>query len=160
MIEAFSSAVIRYIFLAGFTATIAGLGTAGTATTADARSHLNVSSVKAAISIENLNQPFIELAQLKLFKKKRRKKKSRILLNRKPKLLNRKSRSGVSSGKAASLGIIIRRVRRRIPGQLLDARLVKGRGGSLTYRLKILSPKGVMRNVIADAHTGAILGVR
>jgi len=37
---------------------------------------------------------------------------------------------------------------------------VKDRRGNLTYRLKILGTNGVMRNVTADAYTGAILGVR
>ncbi len=75
-------------------------------------------------------------------------------------LNNRQSNSAVSSGRAASLGSVARSVRRRVPGQLLDARLIKDRRGKLTYRLKILGRNGVMRNVTADAYSGAILGVR
>lgn len=73
---------------------------------------------------------------------------------------NQQSRKAVSAGKALSLSQVARNVRRRVPGQLLDAQLVNGRGGRLVYRLKILGKNGVMRNVTADAHSGGILSVR
>jgi len=101
---------------------------------------------------EKPSEEFLQLAQKRRIKKRRR--------NIIPGLNNRQSNSAISSGRAASLGTVARSVRQRFPGQLLDARLVKDRRGNLTYRLKILGPNGVMRNVIADAYTGAIIGVR
>lgn len=124
----------------------------GMASTASARVSQNVFSPQAVTLNEKPSEEFLQLAQKRRIKKRRR--------NIIPGLNNRQSNSAISSGRAASLGTVARSVRQRFPGQLLDARLVKDRRGNLTYRLKILGRNGVMRNVIADAYTGAIIGVR
>jgi len=120
--------------------------------TASARVSQKLFTPPAVTLNEKSPDAFLQLAQKRRIKKRRQ--------NKNRGLNNRQSNSAVSSGRAASLGTVARSVRRRFPGQLLDARLVKDRRGNLTYRLKILGANGVMRNVTADAYTGAILGVR
>jgi len=126
---------------------------------------------EAVVLKDKSPEDVIQLAQKKRFKQRRYQKRRFEQRRRndgykKPRrkkargLNNRQSNSAVSSGRAASLGNVARSVRRRVPGQLLDARLMKDRRGKLTYRLRILGRNGVMRNVTADAYTGAILGVR
>ncbi len=124
----------------------------GMASTVSARVSQNLPSPQAVTLNEKPSEEFLQLAQKRRIKKRRR----NIIRG----LNNRQSNSAISSGRAASLGTVARSVRQRFPGQLLDARLVKDRRGNLTYRLKILGRNGVMRNVIADAYTGAIIGVR
>ena len=120
--------------------------------TASARVSQKLFSPQTVTLNEKSPDAFVQLAQKRRIQKRRNKRRRG--------LNNRQSDSAVSSGRAASLGTVARSVRRRFPGQLLDARLMKDRRGKLTYRLKILGRNGVMRNVTADAYTGAILGVR
>jgi len=184
MMRAFSFISTRNLILAILIACITGLGTLGAASSALARSNVSFRSSKDVIlrngsyyghsnsartynyrknifqirnnqyrNQDDLNQYRYVKSRHKNRRRKGRNKKFRGLNNR-------QSRSAVSSGRAAELGKVVRRVRRQVPGQLLDARLMKNRQGRLTYRLKILSKNGVLRNVIADAYTGAILGIR
>ncbi len=142
----------RKLTVAAFLIAVAAFGMMAMASTAFARVSPELKSPQAVSLNKKSPDAFIQLAQKRRFQN-RRNKRSRGLNNR-------QSNSAVSSGKAASLGTVARSVRQRVPGQLLDARLVKDRRGNLTYRLKILGRNGVMRNVTADAYTGAIIGVR
>ena len=139
----------RNLIVATFLVAVA---TFGMTLTAFARVSQDLSSPPTVTLNKKSPEDLIQLTQKRRIKKRRR--------NITRGLNNRQSNSAISSGRAASLGTVARSVRRRFPGQLLDARLVKDRRGNLTYRLKILGPNGVMRNVTADAYTGAILGVR
>ncbi len=138
----------------------------GVKSTAFARVSPDQSISEAVVLKEKSPDAVIQLAQKKRSKKRRFERRRRNDGYKKPRrkksrgLNNRQSNSAVSSGRAASLGNVARSVRRRVPGQLLDARLMKDRRGNLTYRLRILGRNGVMRDVTADAYTGAILGVR
>ena len=149
MIEANSHTLARNLIVATLLAALAAFAMTSTAF---ARVSQDLFSPKTVTLNEKSPDAFLQLTQ------KRRIQKRRGIINRG--LNNRQSNSAISAGRAASLGTVARSVRRRFPGQLLDARLVKDRRGNLTYRLKILGPNGVMRNVTADAYTGAILGVR
>ena len=161
----------RNIFVAGFFTAAATLGVAGVAPTASARSYFNPPSSVITVQNEDKHESLTVLAQRDRIRKRRdrrkfqqrRRQKNRSFQRRRQKtrgFTNRQSNSAISAGRAASLGTVARSVRRRVPGQLLDARLMKDRRGNLTYKLKILSRNGVMRNVTADAYTGAILGIR
>ncbi len=154
MIRAFSFSVIRYLIAASFIVAAMAFGIMGMAPTAFARSYPNQITSEITAVKEEQRSEFITIAQRD--RKKRRGKKRRKARG----FTNQQSDNAVSSGRAASLGTVARRVRRRVPGQLLDARLMKNRRGNLIYRLKILSRNGVMRDVTADAYSGAILGVR
>jgi len=149
MIRANSHTLARNLIVAAFFVAIAAFSMTSTAS---ARVSEKLSSPQNVTLNDKSPEAFLQLAQQRRIKKRRR--------NKIRGLNNRQSNSAVSSGRAASLGTVARSVRRRFPGQLLDARLVKDRRGNLTYRLKILGTNGVMRNVTADAYTGAILGVR
>ncbi len=149
MIEANSHMPARNLIVAFLLVAVAAFGMTSTAF---ARVSQYLSSPQSVTLNEKSPESFLQLAQKRRIKKRRR----NIIRG----LNNRQSNSAISSGRAASLGTVARSVRRRFPGQLLDARLVKDRRGNLTYRLKILGPNGVMRNVTADAYTGAILRVR
>jgi len=149
MITANPHTLARNLILAAVLVVIAAFSVTSTAF---ARVSQNLSSPQAVTLDEKSPDAFLQLAQKRRIQKRRR----NIIRG----LNNRQSNSAISSGRAASLGTVARSVRRRFPGQLLDARLVKDRRGNLTYRLKILGANGVMRNVTADAYTGAILGVR
>ncbi len=174
MMRAFSFIRTRNIILAILIACITSIGTLGAASSALARSNVSFRGSKDVVlrngssyaqnntarkynyrkkSYQTRNNQYRYQDGLNQNRYQKRRKKSRGMNNS-------QSRSAVSSGRAAELGKVVRRVRRRVPGQLLDARLMKNRQGRLIYRLKILSKNGVLRNVIADAHTGAILGIR
>jgi len=152
MIRVNLTKIARFSAQACLIATLAAFGLIGATSTAFARLPADMLASEAVVLKEKPRDTLTQVAQRKRLKKRR--KQRRRGLN------NRQSNSAVSSGKATSLGNVARSVRRRVPGQLLDARLVKDRSGRLTYRLKILGRNGVMRNVTADAYTGAILGVR
>ena len=49
----------------------------------------------------------------------------------------------------------IRRVKKRYPGKILKAERIKKRG-SIVFKVKILMPKGRIKNVFVDGITGEI----
>ncbi len=69
-------------------------------------------------------------------------------------------RDAVRKGLARPLGQILGAVQRNCPGQFLDARLRKGRGGRLVYHIKLLRPGGKRAKLAVDAQSGAIIGGR
>jgi uncharacterized membrane protein YkoI len=161
MIRAYSFSLARGLIMAGFLTAVLAFGTITMVSTASARVSSDFPAAEIAFLGHNSRESFTVLAQKKRYQNRRRDKRYQNRRERNSRSLNnRQSNSAVSSGRAASLGSVARSVRRRVPGQLLDARLVKDRRGKLTYRLKILGRNGVMRNVTADAYSGAILGVR
>jgi hypothetical protein len=71
---------------------------------------------------------------------------------------------GASSGIAPiadqqPLGAVLRAIGERYPGRALDARRIE-RDGRALYRIKWLGDDGKVRDITADAETGAILSVR
>jgi hypothetical protein len=73
-------------------------------------------------------------------------------------------RGGVSSGMVPiaaqqPLGAVLRAIGERYPGRALDARRIE-RDGRALYRIKWLGDDGKVREITADAETGAILSVR
>jgi hypothetical protein len=71
-----------------------------------------------------------------------------------------RARSAVRSGEALPLDQVLARLRPRYGGKLLDVKLADGPGGSLQYRLKMLSPDNRVRDLTVDARTGQVLNVR
>lgn len=61
-------------------------------------------------------------------------------------------------GTILSMNKLLRRVRQRYPGELLDAELEKD-DGRYEYEFKILTPQGQVWEIEVDAQTGAILEV-
>jgi len=57
------------------------------------------------------------------------------------------------------LGAVLRAIGERYPGRALDARRIE-RDGRALYRIKWLGDDGKVREITADAETGAILSVR
>ena len=57
------------------------------------------------------------------------------------------------------LGAVLRSIAQRYPGRALDARRIE-RDGRALYRIKWLGDDGKVREITADAETGAILSVR
>ena len=57
------------------------------------------------------------------------------------------------------LGAVLRAIGQRYPGHALDARRIERDGGA-RYRIKWLGDDGKVREITADAATGAILSVR
>jgi hypothetical protein len=57
------------------------------------------------------------------------------------------------------LGAVLRAIGERYPGRALDARQIE-RDGRVLYRIKWLGNDGKVREITADAATGAILSVR
>jgi len=161
MIRAYSFTLARFLFVAGFLSAVLALGSITQVSTASARVSPDFPVAEITFLDQKSRESLTVLAQKKRYKNRRRDNRYQNRRQKKTRSLNnRQSNSAVSSGRAASLGTVARSVRRRVPGQLLDARLLKDRRGNLTYRLKILDRNGVMRNVTADAYSGAILGVR
>jgi hypothetical protein len=74
--------------------------------------------------------------------------------------LHRDTGNGVSLiAEQQPLGAVLRAIGERYPGHALDARRIE-RDGRALYRIKWLGDDGKVREVIADAATGAILSVR
>lgn len=69
------------------------------------------------------------------------------------------ARSAVKSGDIRPLGQIMSAVSRRVPGEILDAKLNRG-SKPWTYSLKVLTQGGNVRRVKVDATTGRILSVK
>ena len=46
-----------------------------------------------------------------------------------------------------------------VPGKVLSARQSRSDGGAVVYRVKILTPAGVVRTVLIDGRSGARLGM-
>ena len=57
------------------------------------------------------------------------------------------------------LGMVLKAIGERYPGRALDARRIE-RDGRALYRIKWLGDDGKVREITADAETGAILSVR
>ncbi len=70
-----------------------------------------------------------------------------------------RARDAVQAGEARPLGAILRGVRGRYPGRLLDADLMRRRG-VLIYRLRILRPDDRVTVLIVDAKSGQVLRER
>jgi uncharacterized membrane protein YkoI len=66
------------------------------------------------------------------------------------------ARAGVSQGRYAPLARVIAEIRRRTPGEQLDAGLEQA-GGRAVYRVRWAAQNGRRIDYIADAKTGAIL---
>ncbi len=70
-----------------------------------------------------------------------------------------RARRAVDTGNALPLAEVLRQVRRRYPGKLLDADLIR-RGNSLIYGIKIRGTDNRIRYLNVDARTGRILSAR
>ncbi|MCP4328976.1 MAG: hypothetical protein GY791_11130 [Alphaproteobacteria bacterium] len=70
------------------------------------------------------------------------------------------ARNAVQAGRALPLGAIVGQVGRSYPGRLLDADMRKGKGDSLVYVLRWLTPEGNVLNMTVDAASGRVLGVK
>ena len=70
-----------------------------------------------------------------------------------------RARRAVDTGNALPLTEVLRQVRRRYPGKLLDADLIR-RGNSLIYGIKIRGTDNRIRYLNVDARTGRILSAR
>jgi uncharacterized membrane protein YkoI len=57
------------------------------------------------------------------------------------------------------LDAVLRSIRERFPGRALEARQIE-RDGRAVYRIKWLGDDGKVRDILADAATGAIVRVR
>ena len=72
-----------------------------------------------------------------------------------------RARDAVAAGEALPLGEILSRVRRRYPGELLDAKLDRRGGrGPWFYELKLMSPENKVMMLNVDARSGQVLSVR
>lgn len=69
-----------------------------------------------------------------------------------------KARQAVQSGEIRPLDDILKGVRRRVDGRVLDATL-DDRGGEWVYWVKVLGPDGRVRLVRVDGRSGKVLGV-
>lgn len=70
------------------------------------------------------------------------------------------ARRGVEQGEILPLDVVLRGVRSRYPGRLLDAHLTGG-GSNPRYKIKMLTNNGSeVVLVTCDARTGSIIGVR
>ena len=65
-------------------------------------------------------------------------------------------RDAVSSGDAIPLSVILKKVSRSYPGEVLRVRL-KGKNEDLHYRIRILHPGGRRIDIDVDARTGHII---
>jgi hypothetical protein len=68
------------------------------------------------------------------------------------------AREAVDSGQAAKLKVVLKTVRERFPGQVVDVKLRRA-SGRLTYRVKVLETAGGLVTVTVDATTGKVLRV-
>lgn len=70
----------------------------------------------------------------------------------------RAARDAVKNGNAASLRDILKSVRRRYSGDVVDIKL-RHKGGNYTYRIKMLSSEGRVYSLIVDAGTKKVLRI-
>jgi hypothetical protein len=68
------------------------------------------------------------------------------------------ARDAVDGGKAKKLNVVLKSVRARFPGQVVDVKLRRS-SGRLTYRVKVLEASGGLVTVMIDATTGRVLRV-
>lgn len=69
------------------------------------------------------------------------------------------ARAGVRNGTLVPLSEVIKRIRARYPGTLLDASLLELRPGAPAYRVLWLTPDGRKLVIWVDARTGSITRV-
>jgi hypothetical protein len=69
-----------------------------------------------------------------------------------------RARDAVDKGKAESLKTVLKIVRRRVKGDVVDVKLRRS-SGRLTYRIKVLERSGALVTVTVDATTGRVLRV-
>jgi hypothetical protein len=70
------------------------------------------------------------------------------------------ARRALSSGRIVPLGVILQRVRYRVPGRMVGVRLLGCPEGPFIYHIRMLTLGGRITVVTANARTGRILGVR
>ncbi len=71
-----------------------------------------------------------------------------------------RARAAVSAGRILPLQQILRRIRGRYPGRLLDAALARNNQGRSIYRLKLLAPNNRVQQLVVDAQSGRVLQSR
>ncbi len=72
-----------------------------------------------------------------------------------------RARDAVRAGEILPLQTVLSRVTGQFGGRVIDVDLKGGRGGrAWIYRIKMLTPDGRVREVIADAATGQVRSVR
>ena len=69
-------------------------------------------------------------------------------------------RIAIAERRALPLATVRRALRKRLPGELVSARLCQEQGGRLIYLLTVLPRDGKVRRVTIDARTGAIISIR
>ncbi len=69
-------------------------------------------------------------------------------------------REAVQAGEILPLSTVLDRVRRQVPGRVLDARVRGGGSRPWLYLVKMLSPDNRVVVVTADARTGRVLNIR
>jgi uncharacterized membrane protein YkoI len=68
---------------------------------------------------------------------------------------------GVRAGRIVPLSMVLKTIRDRYPGKLLDARTIGGQQGNpLRYEVMWLTPDSRRLDIIADAATGNIINVQ
>jgi uncharacterized membrane protein YkoI len=68
-------------------------------------------------------------------------------------------RAAITEGKAVPLSVALRNLRRRMPGELVRARLCQ-EGDRLIYLLTVLPRDGKVRRAVVDATNGSMVGER
>lgn len=74
-------------------------------------------------------------------------------------LSRNEQRAAIADGRAVSLATARRNLRRRIPGELVRARLCQ-EGGRLVYQLTVLPRDGKVKHVTIEAKNGTVVGER
>jgi uncharacterized membrane protein YkoI len=69
-------------------------------------------------------------------------------------------RVAIAERRAVTLATVRRTLRKRLPGELVRARLCQEPSGRLIYLLTVLPRDGKVRRVTIDARTGAIISIR
>jgi uncharacterized membrane protein YkoI len=69
-------------------------------------------------------------------------------------------RAAIAKRRALTLAMVRRILHKRLPGELISARLCQEPGGRLIYLLTVLPRDGKVRRVTIDARTGAIIRIR
>jgi uncharacterized membrane protein YkoI len=69
-------------------------------------------------------------------------------------------RAAILERRALTLAMVRRTLRKRLPGELVSARLCQEPGGRLIYLLTVLPRDGKVRRVTIDARTGAVISIR
>lgn len=69
-----------------------------------------------------------------------------------------RARDAVGKGKAEKLNVVLKTVRARVKGDVVDVKL-RHSSGRLTYRIKVLDSSGALVTVTVDATTGKVLRV-